>query len=108
MIFIKAKFVTKVDLISSLDNELKSFLNYVDYTRINELINQMRDVSFLIENPYIDDVYRDNYYLYYSSKLNKYERNVIRVHIIDTSDISDIADEEKIRPCHKFCVNGSG
>lgn len=97
MIFIKAKFVTKVDLISSLDNELKSFLNYVDYTRINELINQMRDVSFLIENPYIDDVYRDNYYLYYSSKLNKYERNVIRVHIIDTSDISDIADEEKIQ-----------
>lgn len=97
MNFIKAKCVTKVDLISSLDIELKSFLNYVDYTRIDELINQMRDVSFLIEHPYIDDVYRDNYYLYYSSKLRNYERNVIRVHIIDTSDISDIDDEEKIQ-----------
>ena len=43
----------------------------------------------LIETPYVDKVYRDSYYHYFSSKLNKYSRNCIRVSLFD----GDIREE---------------
>lgn len=39
------------------------------------------DVSFFIEAPYIDKVYRDSYYNYFSSKLGNYKKDCIRISI---------------------------
>ncbi len=36
---------------------------------------------FLVEYPYVDRIYRDSYYLYYSSKYGRYSRDCVRVSI---------------------------
>ena len=47
-------------------------------------IDQLKDnCSFLIETNYIDKVYRDSFYHYYSSKLNICKKNCIRISIFD-------------------------
>lgn len=97
MNFIKTNFASKPDLILLLRDILCQFIDFVDFSRIKELIDSMRDVRFIVETPYIDDVYRDNYYLYYSAKLNDYQRNVIRVHIVDAMDMTSIDDRDKLQ-----------
>lgn len=47
-------------------------------------IKQLRsNLNFLIETEYIDKVYRDSYYNYYSTKLNEYKRSCLKVSIFD-------------------------
>ena len=47
-------------------------------------LNQLKDnCFFVIETNYVDKVYRDSYYHYYSSKLKIYKRNCIRISIFD-------------------------
>jgi hypothetical protein len=41
------------------------------------------NISLVIETHYIDKVYRDSYYTYYSSKLKRYKRNCIKVSLFD-------------------------
>ena len=41
------------------------------------------DISLVVETHYIDKVYRDSYYEYYSSKLGRYKRNCIKVSLFD-------------------------
>lgn len=41
------------------------------------------DTFFVVESPYVDKVYRDSYYRYFSSKTKKYEKNCIRVSIFN-------------------------
>jgi hypothetical protein len=54
-------------------------------------------VTFLIEFPYTDKVYRDSYYHYYASKLYSYKRDCIRVSIFQKSiDQSHFRDPSKI------------
>ncbi|NLR67749.1 hypothetical protein HGH92_25820 [Chitinophaga varians] len=40
-------------------------------------------VQFVIEYPYVDKVYRDSYYAYFSSKRRVYQKNCIRVSVFD-------------------------
>src|SRR5262245_38435055 len=47
------------------------------------------DCFLLAETPYVDRVYRDSYYNYYSSKLVNYPRNCIRISIFQ----GEIKDE---------------
>ncbi len=52
----------------------------------------------MAESPYIDKVYRDSYYNYYSSKLSQYKRDTIRISIFDEEVIhEDFRDELSIR-----------
>jgi hypothetical protein len=45
-------------------------------------IAQLLDsIGILIETPYVDKVYRDSYYHYYSSKSGKYPKDCIRLSI---------------------------
>ena len=37
------------------------------------------DLTIFIESPYVDKVYRDSYYSYFSSKLGSYKRDCIRL-----------------------------
>lgn len=52
------------------------------FKRLKEHIDRLRnDISFIIEHPYVDKVYRDSYYGYYSSKMTIYPRDCIRLSI---------------------------
>ena len=42
-----------------------------------------KGLNYLVEYPYVDRVYRDSYYYYFSSKLEKYERDCIRVSLFE-------------------------
>lgn len=46
-------------------------------------------VQFVIEYPYVDKVYRDSYYAYFSSKRRLYQKNCIRISIFDGPVLPD-------------------
>jgi hypothetical protein len=86
---------------------------------INNLIQPLkRQCNFFVEYPYVDKVYRDSYYNYYSSKLRNYERNCIRISIftkkITNSDFRHSQSLESlrkhyrgffvVRPTHPFII----
>jgi hypothetical protein len=53
-------------------------------TNISKLVEELRDDLYcVIEYPYVDKVYRDSYYHYYSSKHFTYQRDCIRVSVFD-------------------------
>lgn len=66
---------------------------------INPHMERIRPNCFIVaESPYIDKVYRDSYYNYYSSKLSQYKRDTIRISIFDEEVIhEDFRDEDSIR-----------
>jgi hypothetical protein len=66
-------------------------------------IAQLKDnTSFLIETNYVDKVYRDSYYHYYSSKLNIYKRNCIRISIFEGEiKAEDFRNKNKINDLKK-------
>lgn len=51
------------------------------------LLDQIRrfkpNVNFVIETPYVDKVYRDSYYTYFSTKLGNYKKDCIRLSFFD-------------------------
>lgn len=68
------------------------FLKHVDdkfvspeiESEIAKLIDELREDLFcVIEYPYVDKVYRDSYYNYYSSKHYTYQRDCIRVSLFN-------------------------
>ncbi|HET8885607.1 MAG TPA: hypothetical protein VFM70_04550 [Salinimicrobium sp.] len=52
-------------------NSLKTLENYLDHLK--------KDLWVLIEHPYVDKVYRDSFYHYYSSKNQVYSRDCIKL-----------------------------
>lgn len=51
------------------------------------------DLYVLVEYPYVDKIYRDSYYLYYSTKSQEHSRDCIRLSFFDKSlEISDFDD----------------
>jgi len=68
-----------------LDEEYsKNIIENADYG-INKHFDQLIDSCFLLaETNYIDKVYRDSYYHYYSTKLTHYQRNCVRISIFDS------------------------
>lgn len=77
------------------------FNDDVAYALVNShcdsYFSQLLDSCYLVaETNYVDKVYRDSYYTYYSSKGIKYERNSVKIGIFTTKvDISDFRDAEK-------------
>jgi hypothetical protein len=59
--------------------------------KLEEYFGQIReDIHILIETDYVDKMYRDLYYNYFSTKLYHYDRNCIRISFFD----SPITDEK--------------
>jgi hypothetical protein len=51
---------------------------------VRKHFEKFKDNTYLLaESCYVDKVYRDSYYHYYSSKLTKYKRNCIRISIFE-------------------------
>jgi hypothetical protein len=62
---------------------------------IARLIDELRDDLFcVIEYPYVDKVYRDSYYHYYSSKHYTYQRDCIRVSLFN----GEISHDDFLNP----------
>ena len=85
--------------------EIKSFLESVGtFDQDNVIINLQKylkllidDISFYFEYPYVENIYRDNFYNYYATKHTSYERDCIRISIF--KDVVDsIETFEQFRP----------
>lgn len=67
-------------------NDLNEYLNHLNHEKIQAYI----------EYPYVDKVYRDSYYHYYSTKNKAYDRNCIRISFFnDNIDWENFKDIEK-------------
>ena len=75
--------------------------NYDD--SLSKNFDQLIDsIWILIETPYIDKVYRDTYYNYFSTKLARYERDCIRLSFFDGEIRNvDFQDETKLEALRK-------
>ncbi|MDR1200604.1 MAG: hypothetical protein LBL58_03095 [Tannerellaceae bacterium] len=71
------------------DDEKEDRLEYTIHKKeveekLKELFSQLRtELTVLIETNYIDKVYRDCYYKFFSTKLDPYPRNCIRISLFD-------------------------
>lgn len=102
--YIEKNFASKENIFELLSDYLqtdyhieKIIANDSVTKQILPLLNQLIDnITFLIEYPYTDKVFRDSYYNYFSSKLYPYYRDCIRVSIF-----SGIVSEEDFRDSEK-------
>lgn len=71
-------------------------------TEIAKLIDELKEDLFcVIEYPYVDKVYRDSYYHYYSSKHYTYQRDCIRVSLFN----SEITHDDFLNPARQSELN---
>ncbi len=93
----------KIFHISDAEEAIQNCLkNNFSITEKNEYLkpfldNLREDLYVVVEYPYVDKLYRDSYYFYYSSKRGKYHRDTIRVAFFSeevTED--DFRDRQKI------------
>ncbi|WP_437371116.1 hypothetical protein [Maribacter litoralis] len=69
---------------------------------LNKYLNHLRDDIFvLVEHPYVDKVYRDSYYHYYSSKNQEYHRDCARLSFfskeLKLQDFRDFKTHDEIK-----------
>lgn len=84
---IKYQITTKSKLPEVVDKAFTDYFNLSDDVAgiVRSFINPLkRQCNFFVEYPYVDKVYRNSYYNFYSSKLRKYRRNCIRISIFTT------------------------
>ncbi|MDZ7767199.1 MAG: hypothetical protein U5K00_22765 [Melioribacteraceae bacterium] len=84
---IKYKITTKNKLPEVVDKAFTDYFNLSDDVAgiVRGFISPLkRQCNFFVEYPYVDKVYRNSYYNFYSSKLRKYRRNCIRISIFTT------------------------
>jgi hypothetical protein len=76
----------------------ESFAQSLARGPILQHLGKLKDSCYLVaESPYVDKVYRDSYYHYYSSKQNKYDRDCIRLSIFDEPiELTDFRDPARI------------
>ncbi|GHU51017.1 hypothetical protein FACS1894200_10840 [Spirochaetia bacterium] len=91
------------------------------FVHVHQLVDKLIDnIAFVLEYPYVDRHYRDNYYSYHAAKFSKIARNCIRVHIFEkplenTDDLLSLnvsADEKYfgyfiVRPLVKYTLGRS-
>lgn len=85
MLSIFTQICNKGNAFGVIDEIFKDRYHLNDFNRSNSL-NTLRpyfdnlkdDIYVLVEHPYVDKVYRDSYYNYYSSKNDVYHRDCIR------------------------------
>ncbi|NML39865.1 hypothetical protein HHL17_21880 [Chitinophaga sp. G-6-1-13] len=57
---------------------------------LNEYFSRLREgLQFVIEYPYVDKIYRDSYYAYFSSKRRLYQKNCIRISVFEDAVLPD-------------------
>lgn len=98
--YIVTKDVCKVHLIESIESLLSienSLAEEVYNSNLHRHIDQLKDsISILVEAPYVDRVYRNSYYSYFSSKLGSYSKDCARISFFDGEiDDSDFKDPIK-------------
>lgn len=87
MNFIESFEKKKNELLPFLRGRLESKECAYDFGRVQKLVDSLNDdICFFIEYPYVDSLFRDSFYLYYSTKFYDVDRNVFRIHIFDNSD----------------------
>ena len=79
-----------LDIVAALISaEFRLPMPYASVVAVNALksiVEKIRnDVSVYFETGYVDKVYRDSYYRYYSSKASEYPRDCIRLSFFDNS-----------------------
>lgn len=93
------------DLYPHLESNFKTFFGFNDL-QVKESLAELqkflkdlkKDVVIGIESKYIDKLYRDSYYHYYSSKLREYKRDCIRLSFFNTEiTIDDFHSKEGIQ-----------
>jgi len=102
-VYIESYIVSKADCKEHLVESIKGLLG-VDTDTAQKVyggslfrhIDQLKDsISFLVEAPYVDMVYRNSYYTYFSSKLNEYPRDSIKLSLFEGEIMdSDFRDED--------------
>lgn len=88
---ITTKLVSKVELWTTLREWYISFYDIRSAYTLKAIENQFfgyfnelrDDLVFIIEYPYVDKLYRDSYYHYYSSKTSAYSRDSIRLSVFE-------------------------
>jgi hypothetical protein len=96
----KSEFAEEISNIISIEFKLTiEIAQDLVNSNLMKHIEQLKDnLHFLVETEYIDKVYRDSYYSYYSTKLNKYLRDCIRVSIFDIEiDKAFFRNKDKIK-----------
>lgn len=90
MEIITTLYLNKADLLSQYSNVLEHYYHLEktnneytsSITKLDEFLNTLDDdLTFLMEWPYVDKMYRDTYYHYYASKKHDYSRVSIKVSI---------------------------
>ena len=76
----------------------RSYAIHLATNQIKPHLDQFKDsVWTLIESPYVDKVYRDSYYHYFSSKLGNYPKDCIKLSFFDGQiEYNDFRDSQKI------------
>lgn len=85
-------YTTEASALSGFGPALDTIANLLNIPQeSNEVIKEIQvrialffrtiksDVKLVIETDYVDKVYRDSYYQYYSSKQLEYNRNCVRI-----------------------------
>jgi hypothetical protein len=96
---VKSKKEYREGLSEILKNQFSwdSLSIYESLDSTDEFLNDLQDDIYIgIEYPYVDKLYRNLYYHYYSSKLYNYPRNCIRLSFFSCNlDNNDFFDSEK-------------
>jgi len=110
--FIDSKFLSKKDLLSNIDDicsKLSTSLIKIDkdsvavreLERLLESIND--DLICFMEFPYVEKIYRDSFYSFFSKKHSNYNRDSIRISFFkkDLENIDDFytAKDEDVNGC---------
>lgn len=80
----------------------ENYANHLITESVNGLLKHINPLIdncyFLAETNYVDKVYRDSYYNYYSTKLTSYKKNCVRISIFEGEiKIEDFRNEANIK-----------
>lgn len=97
------------EIFPHLEGLFKTAFNFDEFqaksstSQVEKFLKGLRSEIFVgIESKYIDKLYRDTYYHYYSSKLNHYHRDCIRLSFFDTRiNIGDFQSERGAKKLQK-------
>ena len=83
----KKYLIESIEKLLSIENGLaEKIYNDILYAHLDQLKDS---ISILVEGPYVDRVYRNSYYSYFSSKLGRYNKDCVRLSFFD-GDIDDL------------------
>lgn len=81
-----------LDLDENVESE-ENLLEYKSYKILYSLLEKVNNFTVVIENQYVDRVYRDSYYMHYSCKHAKYDRFCKRLFLFSGA----VYDDESLK-----------